>query len=90
MGNHPILLESLAEFHISICEKGAQLYMVTAVDCQVPAVGLVAMLTEEPTIPTKFKIWWMCFWWKWPGALLSTVCKISLWNSRMAGSHPRV
>jgi hypothetical protein len=64
--------------------------MVTAVDCQVPTVGLVAMLTEEPTIPTKFKIWWMCFWWKRPGALLSTVCKISLWNSRMAGSHSRV
>jgi hypothetical protein len=53
--NDPVLLENPAEFSTSMHIKGAQLYAVTVVDCQVPAVGLMAMLTEELTILTKFE-----------------------------------
>jgi hypothetical protein len=54
-GNDPVLLENPAEFYTSMCVKGAQLYTVTMVDRQVPAVGLATTLMEEPTIPTEFE-----------------------------------
>jgi hypothetical protein len=54
-GNDPVLLESPIAFYTSMRIKGAQLYAVTVVDRQVPAVGIAAMLTEEPTITTEFE-----------------------------------
>ncbi len=54
-GNDPILLENLAEFYTSMRAKGAPLYTVTVVDHRVSAVGLVATLTEEPTILIEFE-----------------------------------
>ncbi len=54
-GNDPVLLEKPAKFYTSMRAKGAQLHAVTVVDRRVPALGLAAILVEEPTILTEFE-----------------------------------